>query len=931
MLLLRASRRVSSRRLFILRLPATARRCYFLNLPELDTKWRRVWESSPRPAKGSHKVVLPMFPYPSGSLHLGHLRVYTVADVVARFYRLRGHDVALPIGWDAFGLPAENAALLNSTHPRDWTTSNIDEMKQQLQLINGSWDWSREISTCDPSYYKHTQKLFLMLHERGLVYQAEAEVNWDPQDKTVLANEQVDSSGRSWRSGAKVDKIRLKQWFLRISHFRQALLDGLDTLAEQGAWPEHVLAQQRNWLGRSKGTTIKFPLMSLGAPVDLTVSVFTTRPETLFGAQYIALASTHPLVRRLADGDAELQAFLDTLPGLPPDSKVGYLLSQLRAINPLAYHQDTPNAAKEAMPIYVAPYVLGDYGEGAVMGVPGHDARDHDFWRTHRQDEPIRVVLAASEDESTTVMEKKPFLGSGIMTSQSGPFKGKSSAEAGQMLVRMLQEAGLAEQTEKWRLRDWLISRQRYWGTPIPIVHCESCGAVTVPEDQLPVTLPPVKPEDRNVDESLETTCPRCGGFARREADTMDTFVDSSWYYARFADPHNDNQPLSVEAAAKWLPIDVYIGGVEHAILHLLYARFMYKFLATTSLLGPPQADVTTAEPFKRLITQGMVQGKTYIDPDSGRFLRRDDMDLSDPEVPRVASTGAEATVRYEKMSKSKYNGVDATATITQYGADATRAHILFHAPVGEVLRWEEAQIKGIVRWLRRLHEHVIAAAAAAAAAVSPEQHHDVPVSDVLAAKYARQNDMSSADVKQFNTEVELWLKVQNTISSVSKSFEEVYSLNTVVSHLMSLTNAIVEYGPAVSPFIRREAADTLVRLAAPVVPAVAEECWSKLHPRRGTLEQTASFPVEDGTASGPIMRSRKMEFAVQINGKVRGTVQLRMPPEKLWGEALAKWLVEAIVTSEQGRRFREGGMYDLRKAKRVVAVKGIHVISFVL
>ncbi|PHH71285.1 hypothetical protein CDD80_5394 [Ophiocordyceps camponoti-rufipedis] len=926
--LLRASWRVfsvSSRRLFILRLPATARRCYALNLPELDTKWRRVWESSPKTAKGSHKVVLPMFPYPSGSLHLGHLRVYTVADVVARFYRLRGHDVTLPIGWDAFGLPAENAALSNSTHPREWTTSNIDEMKRQLQLMNGSWDWSREISTCDPSYYKHTQKLFLMLHERGLVYQAEAEVNWDPKDKTVLANEQVDSNGRSWRSGAKVDKIRLKQWFLRISHFRQALLDGLDTLAEKGAWPDHVLAQQRNWLGKSKGTTIKFPLMSLGAPVDLTVSVFTTRPETLFGAQYIALASTHPIVGRLADGDPELQAFLDTLPGLPPDSKVGYLLPQLRAINPLAYHQDTPDAAKAAMPIYVAPYVLGDYGEGAVMGVPGHDARDHDFWRTHHEDEPIRVVLAASEDESTTVVENEPFLGSGIMTSQSGPFKGKSSAEAGQMLVRMLQEAGLAEQTEKWRLRDWLISRQRYWGTPIPIVHCESCGTVTAPEDQLPVKLPPVKPEDRNLDESLETTCPRCGGFARREADTMDTFVDSSWYYARFADAHNDHQPLSVEAAAKWLPIDVYIGGVEHAILHLLYARFMYKFLATTPLLGSPQADVTTAEPFKRLITQGMVQGKTYIDPDSGRFLHRDDVDLSHPEMPKVASTGAEATVTFEKMSKSKYNGVDATATIMRYGADATRAHMLFQAPVGEVLRWDEDKITGIVRWIRRLYEHVVAVTA------SPEQHENVPVSHVLAAKYARLDDMSSADSKQFDAEAELWLQVQNTIGSVSRSYEEVYSLNTVVSDLMSLTNAIATSGPAVSPAIRREAVDTLIRLAAPVVPAVAEECWAKLHPRRGTLEQTASFPVEDGTASGPMLRPREMEFAVQINGKVRGAVRLRVPPEELQGEALAGWLVEAIVEAERGGRFREGGKYDVRKAKRVVAVKGASVVSFVL
>ncbi|RCI08804.1 hypothetical protein L249_4868 [Ophiocordyceps polyrhachis-furcata BCC 54312] len=927
----------ASRRLIVSRL---LRRCYAVDLCQLNHKWRRVWESKPqtgRVPETGHKVVLPMFPYPSGSLHLGHLRVYTVADVVARFHRLRGHSVTLPMGWDAFGLPAENAALERGIRPDEWTASNVAKMKQQLQLINGSWDWHRELATCDPTFYKHTQKLFLMLYERGLAYQAEADVNYDPVDKTVLANEQVDPNGYSWRSGAKVEKRRLRQWFLRISHFRQALLDNLESLAKDGAWPERVLTQQKNWLGKSTGTNIKFPLMSLGAPVEKTVSVFTTRPDTLFGVQYIALAPTHPLVSCLASSDAELQAFLDTLPGLPADSKVGYLLPQLRAVNPLAYHQDTPEATKAAMPVYVASYVVGDYGEGAVMGVPGHDALDHEFWRTHHKDEPIRIALAASEDESTTVMENKPFLGTdGIMTRHSGPYKGKTSAEAGEMLVHMLESAGVAEQTEKWRLRDWLISRQRYWGTPIPIIHCDSCGPVAVPDDQLPVELPLADGhwdhgDAGNALESsvdfVETKCPRCGGAGRRDTDTMDTFVDSSWYYARFADPHNAVQPLSADAAARELPVDIYIGGVEHAILHLLYARFMYKFLATTPLLPQygNEAAAAAAEPFKRLITQGMVQGKTYTDPDSGRFLRPDEMDLSDPAAPKVAATGAAATVTFEKMSKSKHNGVDPTETIARHGADATRAHMLFQAPVGEVLRWDESKVAGVTRWLQRLHEYV-AELVAEPAPTSPSGS-DVSVKDHLCAQYEKLADLSGAELERWDAEAALWLEVQRTIGSVTKSYEDVYSLNTVVSDLMRLTNALGSHESA-GQAVRRQAADTLVRLAAPVTPAFCEECWAMLHPGKGSIFETAPFPVEDGSGQGPMLQPRVQRFAVQIDGKVRGTVMLPPPPEELEGEALAETLREAIVSSE--RRFREG-RYDLTRAKRVVAVKGARVVSFVL
>ncbi|CAI4210400.1 unnamed protein product [Parascedosporium putredinis] len=716
------------------------------------------------------RFVLPMFPYPSGNLHLGHLRVYTIADVVARFQRLQGSDVLLTMGWDAFGLPAENAALARGLPPAGWTKDNIQKMKDQLEHMNGSWDWSREVTTCDPEFYKHTQKLFLMLHERGLAYQAEAEVNYDPVDKTVVANEQVDANGCSWRSGAKVEKRKLKQWFLRISEYREALLRDLSILEKDGAWPERVLSMQKNWLGKSTGAMIKFPVMALGHDIHAGIEVYTTRPDTLFGAQYLALASTHPIVESLAKADPELQAFLDTIPGLPPDSKVGYLLPHIRAVNPLAYHEQTPDATKESIPVY-----------------------------EHRYDEPVRVVLAASEDESTTAIPNEPFTGHGVMTEASGPFKGKLSAEAGKMLIGILEAAKLASPVEKWKLRDWLISRQRYWGTPIPIVHCGSCGAVPVPDDQLPVELPQVdnhwkegKPGNplESAKEWISTSCPKCGESAKRDTDTMDTFVDSSWYFARFADPHNKDQLFSQEAAQKYLPVGTYIGGIEHAILHLLYARFIYKFLSTTTLFPNPQEpSETTAEPFTRLITQGMVQGRTYSNPDTGKFLTPDELDVSDPQTPKVKSTGAKAVMTYEKMSKSKHNGVDPTGFIAKYGADATRAHILFQAPVSE---------------------------------------------DFIEEQLGKTGSMSADELAQWDVDARVWREVQKTIQSVTTSYTDIYGLNTVVSDLMSLTNTLLEH--QASPAIQRPAISALVRMLAPIAPAFSEECWSIL----GSLKDDA-------------------------------------------------------------------------------------------
>lgn len=898
------------------------RRRYAVDLRVLDGKWQREWQSARSQQQQQQqqqgpawqtkpKFILPMFPYPSGSLHLGHLRVYTIADVVARYHRLHGEAVLLPMGWDAFGLPAENAALESGAPPSEWTAANIAQMKQQLELMNGSWDWDRELTTSDARFYKHTQRLFLMLFERGLAYQAEAEVNYDPVDKTVLANEQVDGRGRSWRSDALVEKRTLKQWFLRISAFRDALLDGLETLAAGGAWPERVLAQQRHWLGKLTGALIKFPVMSRGADVGAAIEVFTTRPDTLFGAQYLALAASHPAVARLAAGDPELRAFLDTLPGLPPDSKMGYLLPQLRAVNPLAYHDDTLDATRESLPVYVAPHVLGDYGAGAVMGVPGHDVRD--------------------QDESTTALANEPFVEHGIMNEQSGLFRGRPSAEAGAVVVRMLEAAGLAKAIETWRLRDWLVSRQRYWGTPIPIVHCGACGPVAVPDDELPVELPDVdahwaEGKTGNALASspafVETACPRCKAPARRETDTMDTFVDSSWYFARFADPRNAEQPLAPDAAHH-LPVDTYIGGVEHAILHLLYARFVYKFLASTPLLPHGADEAAAAEPFRRLITQGMVHGRTYADPESGRFLRPDEVDLSDPAAPRVAATGAAATVAFEKMSKSKHNGVDPSELIAKYGADATRAHMLFQAPVGEALDWDEAKIAGVTRWLQRLHDQVVAAAAA-----TPDEA--TPVADYLAARFATLDSMDGEARAQWEAEAALWLEVQRTIGSVRRSYDDVYSLNTAVSDLMSLTNALADSGGRAGALVRRQAARTLVLLAAPMTPAFAEECWRALHPAGGSVF-AAAFPREDGSLAARMLRPRRLACAVQINGKMRGAADIAPPPAGLDGPELAAWMTAAIVDSDLGRERLGPGPYDVRAARRVVVAPGGRVVNFVI
>lgn len=757
-------------------------------------------------------------------------------------------------------------------------------------------------------------------------------VNYDPVDKTVLANEQVDANGRSWRSGAMVEQRELKQWFLKISAFRDALLDDLEYLSQDGKWPERVLTMQKNWLGKSKGAKINFPTLAYGQKTHGAIEVFTTRPDTLFGVQYLALSSAHPIVQELAKTDFELAAFLDTMPALPADSKVGYLLPEIRAINPMAYDESTPDATKASIPIYVAPYVLGDYGHGAVMGVPGHDTRDHSFWKYNRGEEPIRMVISGTPDEATVTFatESEPYINHGRLTTNCGSYAGQTTAEATENIVKMLEANNLGSGTETWRLRDWLISRQRYWGAPIPIIHCDSCGPVPVPEEDLPVELPNVdghwaKGKAGNPLEEahdwINVPCPKCHSPAKRDTDTMDTFVDSSWYFMRYPDPHNKQLPFSPESAATWSPVDCYIGGVEHAILHLLYARFITKFLATTPLWPQETKSEAPAEPFKCLLTQGMVHGKTYSDPENGRFLKPSEVDISDPSKPIVIATGQIANVSFEKMSKSKYNGVPPVDCLSKYGADATRAHMLFQAPVTEVLEWDEERISGITRWLRRLHDFV--------KRQSPEWKNTQQSVGAFGAEAffsTAENSLPNKAALEANKDV--WRAVQNTILSVTESYGTTYSLNTVVSDLMGLTNTIIDTASLQDPLIQLHAVKTLIQMMAPITPAFSEECWEILSTSPQSSVFDHRFPTPDNTLG--MLAPSTQACAVQINGKLKFAVDIPIPPSELKGDELSSWITKQILRTEEGKTKLVGKM-NVESAKKIIVVRGGKTVNYVL
>lgn len=867
-------------------------------LNQLDQKWAGKWkqaspESPFNPAKGNFDpkngtfYSLSMFPYPSGTLHMGHLRVYTISDVISRFKRLKGHNVIHPMGWDAFGLPAENAAFERGINPAEWTETNIAKMKKQMEGMLVDFDWDRELSTSSEEYYRWTQKIFLLLYEHGMAYRKEAEINWDPVDQTVLANEQVDADGRSWRSGAIVEKKFLEQWFIGITKYAHALNKDLELLT---GWPDKVKAMQRNWIGQSHGAEITF--QSTAAPIK----IFTSRPDTLFSVQFLALSLNHPVTQQAAKENAALREFIEENRDVEHDSKNGFLLD-VKATIPLT--TDGEVRQEFNIPVYVAPYVLGTYGHGAVMGCPGHDERDFAFWNLHNPQEPIVTVLGKANEEV-----QLPFVGKDgvVLESDHVPknIVGKSTPDAGKLIVEMLESTNQGSSTIQYRLRDWLISRQRYWGAPIPIVHCKECGTVPVPDDQLPVKLPSVEGTSfkkgktlAKMEEFVNTTCPSCGGDAKRDTDTMDTFMDSSWYFFRFLDPKNLESPFSTEAA-KGMPVDTYIGGVEHAILHLLYSRFLSKFLAD---IGMWDGKAFGNEPFKNLVTQGMVHGKTFSDPSNGRCLKPEELDLTNPESPKIVDTDVTPVITYEKMSKSKYNGADPGTCILKYGADSVRAHILFLAPIYDVLNWNEEQIHGVERWL-----HKVLGLSKSILSFEPKRlGKEQNVGKVLLNGEEKQA-LFNAD------EFQLYNEVAHYLQRIAKSIEVEYSFNTIISDLMKFTNVIQAANKSgkVSKELLLDSYKKLLVAMSSVTPCVSEEAWESLGNERSIFFERYVEPEK--------LVAQETEYKVMVNGKFRGNL-VEKPSFIEQGET---FVAEAVKSLPKFANFLDG------EVKKVILKPGI-------
>ena len=785
-----------------------------------DRRWQRRWAEAGSFHADSNSAkpkayVLEMFPYPSGRIHMGHVRNYTMGDVLARFRRMQGFEVLHPMGWDVFGMPAENAAMEKKVHPGSWTRQNIATMREQLQRIGFALDWSRELATCEPDYYGHEQALFLDLMEAGLVMRKESEVNWDPVDMTVLANEQV-IDGKGWRSGAPVERKKLSQWFLKITDFTEELLDGLDGLDQ---WPDKVRLMQRNWIGKSQGLQFCFRLaMSMpGGTCD--IDVFTTRPDTIFGASFVAISPGHPIAEALAAERPEVAEFIaraqaggTSAAEIETAEKLG-LDTGLEVIHP--FDPDW------RLPVWIANFVLMEYGTGALYGVPGHDVRDYEFATKYKL--PIRrVVATASDGASAPIIEPETDPGVAV---NSQFLDGMTSEQARAEVIRRAETAGWGQGKTQYRLRDWGVSRQRYWGTPIPVIHCDACGPVGVPRDQLPVVLPedvsfdiPGNPLDRHPNWT-KVNCPQCGGLARRETDTLDTFVDSSWYFIRFAS-QPDNQPFDRAEAEKWLPVGQYIGGVEHAILHLLYARFWTMALER-------MGKISVKEPFKGLFTQGMVTHETYETPD-GRWLNPDEVEVREGDVLIERATGAEVRRgRVEKMSKSKKNTVDPEPILDRYGADAVRWFMLSDSPPERDLEWSESGIEGAARFVQRVWRLVR----------SPAGNE--------------------------GKDLTLLKKVHRTVAAVGEAIEGL-QFNKSVAALYELTSGIEKSKPSAT---RDEAIRTLLLLIAPGAPHLAEEAWAA----RGEsgMIADAAWPSFDPA----MLVDDEVTIAVQVNGKLRETM----------------------------------------------------------
>jgi leucyl-tRNA synthetase len=819
----------------------------------IETKWQKIWADS-RAFEVSEErgkpefYCLEMLPYPSGRIHMGHARNYSMGDVVARFKTLRGFNVLHPIGWDALGLPAENAALKHGAHPEEWTRSNIAHMKTQLKRLGISYCWEREVATCDPEYYRWNQWFFLQMYRRGIAYRKKAPVNWCPGCSTVLANEQVVKDGRCWRCDSVVVPRDLEQWFLKITDYAEELLRGMDQL---GRWPERVLTMQRNWIGKSEGAEVDFPL----AEGEGAIRIFTTRIDTIYGASFMVLAPEHPRAADWAQSSPELAAFVERARSesrearLSGDQAKSGIPTGRKAINPFT---------REAIPIWVSDYVLMEYGTGAIMAVPAHDDRDFVFARKYDLPVPVVIQPAGASLRSETL--EAPYLDEGTLV-DSGPFTGLPSKEAIAAMTAYAAEQGIGAGKVTYRLRDWGISRQRYWGTPIPVIYCAGCGIVPVPEEELPVTLPKMvsitgKGESplKEVPEWVAARCPSCGSEGRRETDTMDTFVDSSWYFYRYTAPHFDRAPVDRDAVAYWFPIDLYIGGIEHAILHLIYSRFWTKVMRDLGL-------VEIDEPVVQLLSQGMVL-KEYYD---------------EAEGARVTAA----------MSKSRGNVVEPEEVISKYGADTLRLYLLFEAPPEKEIEWTDARLEGPHRFLLRMWRLVDAEA---------ERLRSVPAVE--------------GNENWNEAEAALRRKAHQTIRRVTRDIEDRLHLNTAISAIMELTNEIyrvIEPRPErpESWKVIRHAVETMVLLASPFAPHLAEEMWEMLGHRGGLGKQ--AWPGYDPAVAAEEM----ITLVLQVNGKIRNRISVPadLDEEEARERALAD---QKIVAALEGS-----------KVERVVVVPG--------
>ena len=825
---------------------------------------------------------LSMFPYPSGKLHMGHVRNYTIGDVIARYQRMQGKNVLQPMGWDAFGMPAENAAMKNQVAPAKWTYENIAYMKSQLKSLGLAIDWTREVTTCKPDYYRWEQWLFTRLFEKGVIYRKNGTVNWDPVDQTVLANEQV-IDGRGWRSGALIEKREIPMYYFKITAYAEELLSSLDEL---DGWPEQVKTMQRNWIGKSFGADIVFDYDVASIGIDGQLKVYSTRPDTLMGATYVAVAAEHPLAQRAAAGNPQIAAFIaECKAGSVAEADMATMEKKGVATGQFVIHPLTG----DKLPVFVANYVLWGYGEGAVMAVPAHDERDFEF--AHKYDLPIQPVYAGEGKDYDSGQWQAWYTDKdGLTTVNSGKYDNLDFTAAFDAIVADLEATGHGARKTQFRLRDWGISRQRYWGCPIPIIHCDACGDVPVPEDQLPVVLPEdVVPDGAGsplakMPEFYECSCPKCGAPAKRETDTMDTFVESSWYYARYASPQYTGGMVDPAAANHWLPVDQYIGGIEHAILHLLYARFFHKLMRDEGL-------VTSNEPFKNLLTQGMVVAETYY-----RTLENGGKDWFNPadvEVERDAkakvigaklkSDGLPVEIGgTEKMSKSKNNGVDPQDMIDAYGADTCRLFMMFASPPDMSCEWSDAGVEGANRFLRRVWR--------------------------LAQSHVSAGLPGKLDVNTLTDEQKAVRRaIHLAIKQASNDIGQHHKFNTAIAQVMTLMNVLEKAATATEQdrALVHEGLEIVTLLLAPITPHISHELWQRLGHADAVID--AQWPQVDESA----LVQDSLTLVVQVNGKLRGEIIVAASASREDVEAAAR-------ANENVLRFTEG--LSIRK---VIVVPG--------